>query len=77
LADYIQSQHFKNLCELVKGCLELSKSKNIILSGGCALNCVNNFKLVKEFPDLNFFVDPIPGDEGTAIGVAKYINDYK
>jgi len=76
LAAEVQEESLKRLCYLIKSAREVNKSKNIILSGGCALNCVNNFKVVKEFPELNFFVDPIPHDGGTAIGVAKYIYDY-
>jgi predicted NodU family carbamoyl transferase len=41
------------------------------------LNCVNNFKYVQKFKDINFFIDPVPHDAGTAIGVALYCNDYK
>ena len=56
---------------------KISNVKNIILSGGYFLNCVNNFKYVKKYPNLNFFVDPIPYDAGTAIGVSLYYENYK
>ena len=70
-----QEISFNNTCKLID--IAKNKSKNIILSGGCALNCSNNFKYVKKYPDLNFFVDPIPHDAGTAIGVAIYYDNYK
>ena len=41
------------------------------------MNCLNNFKLVKKYPKLNFFVDPIAHDGGTAIGAALYYENYK
>jgi len=41
------------------------------------LNCSNNFKLVKHFPEYNFFVDPIPYDGGTAVGAAYLYENYK
>ena len=59
--------------ELVK--IAAKKCNNIVLTGGCFLNVVVNYKLLKEFPDLNFYVDPISFDGGTAIGAA-YILHY-
>ena len=50
------------------------KCSNIVLTGGCFLNCVVNYKLLKEFPDLNFYVDPIAFDGGTAIGAAYILH---
>lgn len=47
--------------------------KNIVLSGGYFMNCVNNYKYVTEFPDIKFFVDPIAFDCGTALGAAKLL----
>ena len=44
--------------------------------GGYFLNCSNNFKYVKQFPNLNFFVDPVPHDGGTAIGACIYYENY-
>ena len=59
--------------ELVE--IAAKKCSNIVLTGGCFLNVVVNYKLLKEFPDLNFYVDPIAFDGGTAIGSA-YILHY-
>ncbi len=58
--------------ELVK--IASEKSNNIVLTGGCFLNVVVNYKLIKEFPKLNFYVDPIAFDGGTAIGAAYIIH---
>lgn len=52
---------------------KLTGEKNVVLSGGYFLNCSNNYEYLKRFPDLNFFVDPIAHDGGTAIGAAKYL----
>ncbi|WP_028324518.1 carbamoyltransferase family protein [Desulfatirhabdium butyrativorans] len=48
----------------------LTKSKNIVLAGGVALNCVANGKLLKEniFDDL--WVQPAAGDAGGSLGAA-------
>ncbi|NDG29554.1 hypothetical protein EB118_05580 [bacterium] len=46
---------------------------NVVFAGGYGLNCVANYYLVKRFPHINFYVDPIAHDGGTSIGVAKLI----
>tara|TARA_Y100001963_G_scaffold128979_1_gene183783 strand:- start:299 stop:1168 length:870 start_codon:yes stop_codon:yes gene_type:complete len=45
------------------------KDRNLVLSGGCFLNCVVNYKLQREL-DVSFRVMPIAHDGGTAIGAA-------
>jgi carbamoyltransferase len=42
--------------------------KNVVISGGVALNCLINYSLVKHFPDLNFHIDPICSDGGISLG---------
>mgnify|MGYP002626580806 CR=1 FL=1 len=76
IANKAQEKTLEEKINLIKKAKQYSDCKNIILSGGYHLNCLNNFKLVKHFPELNFFVDPIPYDGGTAVGVALYEN-YK
>tara|TARA_R110001632_G_scaffold219953_1_gene349740 strand:+ start:46 stop:1149 length:1104 start_codon:yes stop_codon:yes gene_type:complete len=56
----------------IKQSLSLSPNNNIVISGGCALNVVNNYKLKKKFPHINFYFDPIGGDIGQSYGAAKY-----
>jgi predicted NodU family carbamoyl transferase len=77
LAKQLQIQTKKDTIELIKKAISYSDCKNIVLSGGYALNCVNNYEYLKEFPDHNFFVDPVAHDGGTAIGAAlwAYQND--
>ena len=48
-------------------------SKNIVLAGGVALNCVANGKLMREGPFENLWVQPAAGDAGGALGVAQLI----
>mgnify|MGYP001193300275 FL=1 len=48
-----------------------NKTKNIIITGGCGLNVVFNYRLKKALPkDINLYVDPLCGDEGNSIGAA-------
>lgn len=76
LAKEAQEKSFEKTCVLIEKALKFNNTSNIVLSGGYFLNCSNNFKYVKKYPNLNFFVDPIPHDGGTAIGACLY-NDYK
>ena len=59
----------------VKQVLKLKPdTKNIVFSGGCAMNICANTVICEEFPDINFFVDPIPGDAGQSLGAAQYFH---
>ena len=71
-----QKESLEENIELIKKALTYNDCKNILLSGGYHLNCANNFKLIKYFPKLNFFVDPIAYDGGTAIGAVYYYENY-
>jgi len=76
LAQYAQDVTFKQTCNLIEKAYNYKKIKNFILSGGYFLNCSNNFKYVKKYPEINFFVDPNPSDSGTASGVCIYYDHY-
>jgi predicted NodU family carbamoyl transferase len=77
LAQYAQDETFKRTCQLIEKAYDYKKIKNFVLSGGYFLNCSNNFKYVKRYPELNFFVDPIPTDAGMASGVCIYYDNYR
>ena len=76
IAKKAQEETLQERIELINKAKTYSNCKNIILSGGYHLNCSNNFKLVKKFPEFNFFVDPIAYDGGTAVGAAYYYENY-
>ena len=46
------------------------KSKNLSLSGGCAMNSVANGKITGNTPFEKIYISPNPGDAGGAIGSA-------
>lgn len=77
IAHKAQEETLQERIKLIERALTYSDCNNIILSGGYHLNCSNNFKLVKHFPKLNIFVDPIPYDGGTAVGAVYYYENYK
>jgi carbamoyltransferase len=43
---------------------------NLVLAGGCALNCVSNGRLLREGPFDDIWIQPAAGDAGGAIGAA-------
>jgi predicted NodU family carbamoyl transferase len=71
-----QDSSFERTCWLIEKAFKYKKIKNFILSGGYFQNCSNNFAYVKKYPYFNFFVDPVPSDAGTAIGVCIYYENY-
>jgi len=71
LAWKIQQETQVLVGDLIEKAIDLSREKNVVLSGGYGLNCVANYYYKKRFPDINFYVDPISHDGGTAIGLAK------
>lgn len=77
LAKQVQIATEKYTVDLIEKALTYNNTKNVILSGGYALNCVNNYKYTKYFKNINFFVDPCPHDGGTALGAAVWYDHYK
>ena len=77
VAKKTQEKSFKETCLLIEKAYDYKKIKNFVLSGGYFLNCSNNFKYVKKYPEFNFFVDPNPSDGGTALGACVYYDSYK
>jgi len=50
-------------------------SKNLVLMGGCALNCVANSEITEDWD--NVWIMPNPGDAGSSIGaVTAYIGEH-
>ena len=59
----------------VKQVLKLKpNTKNIVFTGGCAMNICANTVMCEEFPNINFFIDPIAGDAGQSLGAAQYFH---
>tara|TARA_Y100001937_G_scaffold71488_1_gene97327 strand:- start:683 stop:1585 length:903 start_codon:yes stop_codon:yes gene_type:complete len=76
-AQELQRQTKEYTIKLLNKAFSYSDCKNVVLSGGYALNCVNNYHYVKEFPEHNFFVDPIAHDGGTSMGAALWMYNEK
>ena len=72
LCFYLQTTLEKYLKNLINSIIKNTNKKNIVCSGGLFLNCVANYYLTKEFPDINFYFEPVSHDGGTAIGAAYW-----
>ena len=71
LAWKVQDETQKMLGDLIQKAIDLTGETNVVLAGGYGLNCVANYYYKERFPDINFYVDPVSHDGGTAIGLAK------
>ena len=71
-ASSLQRETERELIDTVKKYVNETGVKNVVLTGGYALNCVANYKLKQELPDIKIFVDPICSDMGISIGQAFY-----
>ena len=70
LAWSIQDTTQQVIKKYVKEYTKKTGLKKVVCSGGVFLNCVANYYLTKEFPDIEFYFEPIAHDGGTAIGAA-------
>ena len=69
LAASIQDLYERELFKLVEMC----PHENLVIMGGCALNCVANSKIKGK----NIWIMPSPGDAGSAIGAAALVRKKK
>jgi carbamoyltransferase len=51
----------------------LTGSRNLVLAGGVALNCVANGKLLRDGPFDDIWIQPAAGDAGGALGAALFV----
>jgi carbamoyltransferase len=50
-----------------------TKSKNLVVAGGCALNSAANGKILEKTGFQNVFIPPAPDDSGGCLGAAYYV----
>lgn len=72
LAWHVQRDTEEQMFNLIQKAVDITGETNIVISGGYGLNCVANYKYLKKFPELKFYIDPVSHDGGTAIGLARY-----
>ena len=69
LAASVQDLYERELLKLVEMC----PHENLVIMGGCALNCVANSKITGK----NIWIMPAPGDAGSALGAAALVKKQK
>ena len=69
LAASAQALYEKEVLKLVNMC----PKENLVIMGGCALNCVANSKIKGK----NIWIMPAPGDAGSALGAAALVQKKK
>jgi len=70
----VQNYVQKECLKLIKEAIKKENCNNICLSGGFALNCVNNYFIKKNLPsNINLYIEPLSHDAGTSIGAAKLL----
>ena len=75
-ADYcyeVQKQCMEMTFDIVREHVEATGIKKVCLSGGYAMNIVTNYDLMQEFPDVEFFFEPLCNDGGISVGAAMYM----
>ncbi len=73
LARSVQEVTEEIILRMVRHIHRETGEKNLVLSGGVALNCVGNGKILREGPFSDIWIQPAAGDAGGAIGAALAI----
>ena len=63
----------EEFCKLLGEAAQLTGEKNVVLSGGCALNCLAN-RLIPQYFENNWIM-PNPGDAGSSLGAILAAKD--
>jgi carbamoyltransferase len=72
-ADYawnIQKQTQEAVASMINKYVQKTGIKNVCITGGYGLNVVANHYYITQFPDINFFFEPLADDSGNSIGSA-------
>jgi carbamoyltransferase len=73
LAAALQTATNQLVKHLAENLYKKTKSKNLCLAGGVALNCVTNTCVFENTPFENLYIQPGANDAGTAVGAAMHV----
>jgi carbamoyltransferase len=73
LAASVQAVTEEVMLRTAKSLHEETGSKNLVMAGGVALNCVGNGRILREGPFDQIWIQPAAGDAGGALGAALFI----
>jgi carbamoyltransferase len=74
IAHSLQKVLEETVLQLVQWLYNQTKTENLCMAGGVALNCVLNAVVRDKGPFKNIWVQPAAGDAGTALGAAMWID---
>lgn len=66
----VQQETQNEVIDIIKRYTKQVDTNNIVISGGYGLNCVANYEFLRQFPEYNFYIDPVCFDAGISIGQA-------
>jgi carbamoyltransferase len=72
-ADYawqVQKQTQEAVAALISKYTQKTGIKNVCITGGYGLNVVANHYYITQFPEINFFFEPLADDSGNSLGAA-------
>lgn len=74
MAYAVQTETQEMVLDLILSASKMSGKKQVVFSGGYALNCVANYYFLDKLNEegIELYVEPISNDGGTAIGVALW-----
>ncbi|HEX6969463.1 MAG TPA: carbamoyltransferase C-terminal domain-containing protein [Micromonosporaceae bacterium] len=72
MAYRIQKELEDAMVELAENLYKITRSPNLCLSGGVALNCIANRQILDRTPFEQIFIQPAASDTGLALGAALY-----
>ena len=72
LAKDLQLQSQEVACNIIRKAIEKTGIKKVCVSGGYGMNILSNSHYVKQFPDVEFYFEPLSIDSGISIGCAMY-----
>ena len=73
IAYAVQKATEERVIGLIRKTIDLTGKKKIVVAGGYALNCVANYEILKHFPEVEFYHEPISHDGGNVLGISQYI----
>lgn len=72
IARALQTVTEEILIHIARGLAARSPSRNLVLTGGVALNCVANARIAEETPFRRVWVPPVASDTGAPLGAAMW-----
>ena len=73
LAYHVQQESQTEIGNLIEKTIKETGINHVCCSGGYFLNCVTNYYLIKRFPNVEFYFEPISNEAGISIGAAKLL----